>query len=237
MKKLNLIIFTAVVIGSFVLGANAQMMNGPANSTADWNKVVEHTAQGEQKGKALWDKLQTKQIQCANLNDEDFDALGEYFMGQMMGSSHAAMNAMMIQAHGEPGEEQIHITMAKRLSGCDTIAVLPVQSFGWMPMMQMMWGTRLPDGQVGSSSSDFNSINNMMNFGYGYGAFGWLGAIFMVLWWVLIVIALIALIRWLAGKCSGAHSKSALDILKERYARGEISQAEFEEKKKDLSRV
>lgn len=79
-------------------------------------------------------------------------------MGQMMGSFHAAMNAMMIQTHGEQGEEQIHIAMGKRLSGCDTSATIPFQSSGWM---QMMWGGW-------SSPFGFNSTNNMMNFGYGF---------------------------------------------------------------------
>jgi hypothetical protein len=40
------------------------------------------------------------------LTDEDFGALGEYFMGQMMGSSHSAMNQMMVNMMGEEGEKQ-----------------------------------------------------------------------------------------------------------------------------------
>lgn len=70
--------------------------------------------------------------------------------------------------------------------------------------------------------------------GWGYmGGFGW---IFMVIFWALIVAGVVALIR--LGSQSGRHHRgenSALEILKERYAKGEIDRKEFEEKKKDLS--
>jgi len=115
MKKLIFTILAASVIGLFPPSANAQMMSEFSNTTVDWNEVVEHTAREEQEGKELWDKLQTKEVVCENLNDEQFGVLGEYFMGQMAGESHAAMNAMMIQAHGEDGEEQIHIVMGKHV--------------------------------------------------------------------------------------------------------------------------
>src|SRR3989344_489693 len=207
MRKLIFTIFAASVIGLFATSADAQMMGGFSNSSADWDAVIEHTNREEQEGKELWDKLQTKEVACADLNDEQYGVLGEYFMGQMAGESHAAMNAMMIQAHGEDGEEQIHIVMGKRLSGCDTSAAFPAISCGWVPMM---------------------------NFGFGpFGGFGW---IFMILWWVLIIAGIVALIKWLTSQSRGTHNheKSALEVLKERYAKGEIDKKEFEEKKKDL---
>ena len=228
MKRLIFTILAVIVIGSFAPSASAQMMGGFSNSSADWDAVVEHTAREEQEGKKLWNKLQAKEVVCADLNDEQYGVLGEYFMGQMAGESHAAMNAMMIQAHGEEEEEQIHIVMGKRLSGCDTLAAFPAISGGWMPMMNMMWG---------GWSSPFdgnNSINNMMNFGFGpLGGFGW---IFMILWWVLIIAGIVALIKWLTSQSRGPNNneKSALDVLKERYAKGEIDKKEFEEKKNDL---
>ncbi|MDP2695698.1 MAG: SHOCT domain-containing protein [bacterium] len=236
MKKFIFTILAASIIGLFASSVNAQMMGGFSNTTVDWNEVVEHTTREEQEGKELWNKLQVKEVACENFGDEQFTVLGEYFMGQMSGESHAAMNATMIQTHGEEGEEQIHIVMGKRLSGCDTSAAFPAGSGGWMPMMNMMWGG-LPAGQAGwsSPSGSNNSTNKMMNFGFEpLNGFGW---IFMTLWWVLTIAGIVVLTKWLTSRSRGTHDheKSPLEILKERYVKGEIDKKEFEEKKKDLS--
>ena len=187
-----------------------------------------HTAREEAEGKVVWEKLQAKQTTCADLSDEDFGVLGEYFMGRMTGASHEAMNNMMIQMMGEEGEEQMHAVMGKRLSGCDTSAVYPSQGVGFMPMMQMM---------MGGWSSPFgnNSTNNMMNFGFT--SFSWFGWIFMILFWVLVIVGIIALIKWLTNQNNGDNKsgQSVLDILKERYVKGEIDKKEFEDKKRDLT--
>lgn len=72
-------------------------------------------------------------------------------------------------------------------------------------------------------------------YGYGGGGFGWL---FMILWLALIVGGVAMLVRWLSGRSTGGDGsspgRSALDVLKERYARGEINKEEFEQKKHDL---
>lgn len=71
----------------------------------------------------------------------------------------------------------------------------------------------------------------MDDFGHGWG---------MVWGWILGLIILIILI-WLIIRSlgpglprAGSGKKSALDILKDRYARGKISKEEYEDKKKDL---
>jgi len=57
----------------------------------------------------------------------------------------------------------------------------------------------------------------------------------MILWWVIIIGAIVLLVRYATPTGSAPPpQKSALDILKERYARSEISKEEFKEKKRDL---
>ncbi len=70
------------------------------------------------------------------------------------------------------------------------------------------------------------------------GGFGWmwLMPIFMIVFWGLVIWGIVALVRGLSGSRGSDSSKanSALEILKRRYAEGEIDKKEYEEKKKDL---
>ncbi len=72
------------------------------------------------------------------------------------------------------------------------------------------------------------------DMGFGAGAMG----IGMLLFWGLIIAAIVFLARGFAGGVRCSHSsaqKTALDVLKERYARGEIDRTEYEQKRSDLA--
>jgi len=68
------------------------------------------------------------------------------------------------------------------------------------------------------------------------GGFGWIGLILMILFWSLIIWAIVALIRSVSSKNNHYENSDheAIRIIKERYARGEINKKEFDEKKRDL---
>jgi putative membrane protein len=76
----------------------------------------------------------------------------------------------------------------------------------------------------------------MYNWGYGggmgYEPFNWL---LMLLPIGLVVLGVILLVRYLARENhSHGHENNALEVLKTRYAKGEIDKQEFEEKRKAL---
>ena len=88
----------------------------------------------------------------------------------------------------------------------------PAEPYGWGP--HMMWG-------------------------WGYGMI--FGPLFMILWLAVVIAVVVLLVRWLGGPWPGTTpphhpppGRTPLDILKERFARGEIDKNEFEERRRVL---
>ncbi len=69
------------------------------------------------------------------------------------------------------------------------------------------------------------------------GIHGFFGGGFMWILWIVLIVVIVYVLKDLIGGSSSSKSKpedDALDILKRRYAQGEIDEAEFERRKKEL---
>ena len=79
------------------------------------------------------------------------------------------------------------------------------------------------------------SMGPWMMWGHGM---GWFPPIIMMAFGIAVIIGIFFLVRWAISSANKDHGyksqESALDILKKRYARGEINKEEFEDRKKDL---
>ncbi len=74
-------------------------------------------------------------------------------------------------------------------------------------------------------------------WGWGHMLFG---SLMMILFWGGIILVIVLATRWLGressrGTAPPAAGKTPLDILQERFARGEIDKEEYEERKRLLS--
>jgi putative membrane protein len=68
------------------------------------------------------------------------------------------------------------------------------------------------------------------------GSFGFMG-VFMWIFWIAVIAGLFFIVKWVVQQIRPAeqkHNEDSLEILKRRYACGEIGKREYEQKKKDI---
>ncbi len=69
-----------------------------------------------------------------------------------------------------------------------------------------------------------------------WGAWSIVMMLMMLVFWGAVVVGMVLAIRWLVNQSKEARpADAALDILRQRYSRGDISKEEFEAKKRDLA--
>lgn len=195
----------------------------------------------EQQGAQLLRNLQAGKASCASLSTTNFERIGEYVMGRMLGSSaaHDAMNRQMAAMMGSGGETQAHVFMGQRFAGCAT-GRAPV-AFG--AMMGMMGAGMMGSAYGGTSSSTmmgsgYRGSGGMMGFGYvsptASSNSGWSSGdtVMVILMGLLIALAIGAFAAWRPWRHQAV--KTPLETLQARYARGDIDQQEFDRRRQAL---
>lgn len=94
-------------------------------------------------------------------------------------------------------------------------------------------GYGMGPGMMGQGWGGYGMGPEMMGPGYGYGMGPWM-FVFMLIFLLLVIVGIVLLVRYLSPHAKTKPSEGALEILRKRYARGEIEKSEFEEKRKDL---
>lgn len=165
-------------------------------------------------------QLIDSKIDCDKLSDEQLEMIGDYYMEQMHpGEAHEMMDKMM-GGEGSDSLKQMHIQMARRLYCNEDVGGMMGSG-----IMNMMMG---PGGMNMMGT-------NMMGSSMGSGSW-WLWGIVGMLFWIVLLVALVLLIIWLYKNITGKATKndSALEILKKRFAKGDITKKEFDELKKEV---
>jgi putative membrane protein len=75
---------------------------------------------------------------------------------------------------------------------------------------------------------------NMHPMMFMWGAGGLVMMLMMLVFWGLIIAGLVVGLRWLIGQGHPGRRDEAMEILRQRYARGEIDKQEFDSRARDL---
>ena len=160
--------------------------------------VIAHEHNFEEVEKLIEDK-----VPCGELSEDQLEAMGDYYMEQMHpGEAHEVMDEMM-GGEGSEALREMHTRMARSFYCGESDAMSP-------GMMNMMMGRgMMNDGGYGMMGST------------PFGWYGGFGLVFMLVFWGLVI----WLAVWITMKITKTYQKSesALEILKKRFARGEIT--------------
>ena len=100
------------------------------------------------------------------------------------------------------------------------------------------WWSRVVGLTVWLVPSVVGAQERVYEWGWGmhpmWGMWGLGMALMMLVFWGVVIVGIVLGIRWLVSQGAPPRSDPALDILRQRYARGEIGKEEFDAKKRDL---
>lgn len=192
----------------------------------------------EQRGAELLTAVERGEMDCADLESGDFDAIGEFAMGRMLGSSsaHEAMDETITRMMGEAGLGRMHEVMGQRFADCGAAGA----QGGYGGMMGMLGGGMMggpgqgygPDDASGQGYGPGTGFGSMMGLDSGAddddnGPGAW-AAILMLL---LIVGAGGAVYALTRPRRAGSPP---LGLLEQRFARGELSVEDYEQRRRLL---
>ena len=99
-------------------------------------------------------------------------------------------------------------------------------------LFPLLWAT----SSLAQPADDWNRWGHMMSWGWGHMMFG---GVMMIVFWGGIILLVVLLVRSFgSGKSGGLNAPprtTPFDILKERFAKGEIDKKEYDERRKALS--
>jgi putative membrane protein len=101
-----------------------------------------------------------------------------------------------------------------------------------MRIVAAVAGVATPVSAWAQDRGDWSSGMHPMS--WMWGGWGLAMMIMMLVFWGVLIVGIVLAVRWLAGQSDRSRSDRTLDILRERYARGEIDKEEFEAKRRDL---
>jgi uncharacterized membrane protein len=186
----------------------------------------------EQQGTQLLQSFQAGEQKCQRLSRGQFEAIGEYVMGRMLGSTarHEAMDQQIRATTGPSGEAQAHVFMGQRFTGCAT-GHAPAAFGSMMGMMGNYSGAN--GGGMGNGRDGANGFGHGMMGGSASragGGNGWSTTNIVLV--ILLAGGLVALAAWRPWRRSSP--KTPFDVLSDRYARGDIDTAEYEQRRHAL---
>lgn len=201
--------------------------------------AVASVSSEEREGAQILQRFDGGGRNCSALSSTDFERIGEYVMGRMAGSTsaHEAMNETMARMMGERAEEQMHVALGQRFTGCGA-GRMPAAYGSMMGAMGMMGGgTGGPGGTGGTMGGGTSGTSGMIGGVAQSSDDGW-GAgptVMAILMGLLLILAIAALLIWRPGR--PRPEGSPLEALRARYARGEIDTDEYERRRSALGGV